>query len=104
MNDLLFDEAVKILRNKVIGKSVSYPNGWINADDLYKIADDIKSSKIDKFGKINDNVEDKMPKWMLMNHTEEQLKDLYDALPFVRNDMTFEEFITEWKHQREIYK
>lgn len=44
--------------------------------------------------------EDKMPKWMLNDHTDEQLKKLYEAMPFVRSEMPFEEYKAEWERQR----
>lgn len=43
---------------------------------------------------------DEMPKWMLKDHTEEELKILYDNLPFVHSSMTFDEYIREWERQR----
>lgn len=45
-------------------------------------------------------MEDKMPKWILKDHTEEQLKSLYDSMPFVRCSMTFEEYKQECECQR----
>lgn len=45
---------------------------------------------------------DRMPKWMLMNQTEEQLRNLYDAMPFVNNTMAFEEYKEEWIRQRKL--
>lgn len=49
-------------------------------------------------------MEDKMPKWLLMDQTDEELLNLYSAMPFVRNDMTFDEFKVEWLKQRKEHK
>ncbi len=56
---ILYGELLDILDKKIIGRSVSYPCGWIKVEDLYKIADDIKS---EKFRKVSKNMKDKMPK------------------------------------------
>lgn len=48
-------------------------------------------------------MDDKMPIWLLLDNTDEELLNLYSAMPFVRNDMTYEEFKEEWLRQREEY-
>lgn len=45
-----------------------------------------------------------MPKWMLRDHTEEELRNLYNGMPFVNSTMTFKEYKTEWERQRELVK
>lgn len=50
MNMILKSGLVRILDNSVIGRSVSYPCGWIKTEDLRKIADAIDDGKYDKFG------------------------------------------------------
>lgn len=49
-------------------------------------------------------MEDEMPKWMLRDHTEEELRNLYNGMPFVNSTMTFKEYKTEWERQRELVK
>ena len=50
MSAILKSGLIKILENFTIGRSSSYHCGWINTDDLRKIADMINNSKYDKFG------------------------------------------------------
>ena len=50
MNSILKSGLIKILDDFIIGRSNSYPCGWINTDDLRKIADMIDNGKYDKFG------------------------------------------------------
>ena len=41
---------IRILESLAIGRSGNYPCGWINTDDLRKIADMIDNGEYDKFG------------------------------------------------------
>ena len=50
MDVILKSGLIKILDDFIIGRSNSYPCGWINTDDLRKIADMIDNGKYDKFG------------------------------------------------------
>ena len=50
MDSILKSGLIKILDDFIIGRSNSYPCGWINTDDLRKIADMIDNGKYDKFG------------------------------------------------------
>lgn len=43
---------------------------------------------------------EKMPDWMLKDHSEECLRKLYDAAKFVKEEMSFESFLEEWAYQR----
>lgn len=48
---------------------------------------------------------EQMPIWMIKDHhTESQLLNYYNALPFVRQEMTFTEYVNEWKTQRADYQ
>lgn len=50
MNDILKTGLFNILDDFTIGRSVTYPEGWIKAEDLRKIADMIDNGQVDKFG------------------------------------------------------
>ena len=50
MDAILKSGLIKILENFAVGRSISYPCGWINTEDLRKIADEIDNGKYDKFG------------------------------------------------------
>lgn len=50
MNVILKSGLIRILEDSVIERSGSYSCGWINTDDLRKIADMIDNGKYDKFG------------------------------------------------------
>lgn len=50
LNDILKTGFLKILDDFIIGRSVTYPEGWIKAEDLRKIADMIDNGQVDKFG------------------------------------------------------
>lgn len=50
MKAILKIELMKIIEDFAIGCSVNHPCGWINTDDLRKIADMIDNSEYDQFG------------------------------------------------------
>ena len=50
MNMILKSGLIRILESFAIGRSGNYPCGWINTDDLRKIADMIDNGEYDKFG------------------------------------------------------
>ena len=50
MNVILKSGLIRILEDSAIGRSGSYPCGWINTDDLRKIVDMIDNGEYDKFG------------------------------------------------------
>lgn len=39
---ILYDELIKEINKKIIGKSVSFPCGWVQKDDLQEIIDNIR--------------------------------------------------------------
>ena len=42
---------VKVIQSLIIGRSISYPEGWIKIDDLEKIIQKYKNGEINRFGK-----------------------------------------------------
>lgn len=54
LNDILKTGLLKILDNFTIGRSPTYPEGWIRAEDLRKIADIIDKGQVDRFGNYID--------------------------------------------------
>jgi hypothetical protein len=47
-------------------------------------------------------MKDKMPEWLLIDYTDEELMEFYKNMPFVKNAFTFEEFKEEWLIQRGV--
>lgn len=52
--DILVSELISIISKNAIGRSTSYPDGWINVDTIQKIAILIENGNIDRFGKIKE--------------------------------------------------
>lgn len=50
MNMILKNGLFKIINNRAIGQSASYPCGWITIEDLREIVDMIDNGEYDKFG------------------------------------------------------
>lgn len=42
---ILYSELIKKLNKKVVGRSLSFPKGWINIDDIEKIIKWYKEGK-----------------------------------------------------------
>lgn len=39
---ILYDELINEINKKIIGRSISYPCGWIKKEDLQEIIDNIR--------------------------------------------------------------
>lgn len=44
---ILKDGLLRILNDYIIGRSSTYPDGWVKAEDLRKIADMIDNKQVD---------------------------------------------------------
>ena len=59
MSIILKSALINILGEITIGRSKSYPCGWIETDDLIKIVNIINSGKYDQFGNMVSNDDQK---------------------------------------------
>ena len=56
--NICINNLIDIIKKNSIGKSLSYPSGWINSETIVKIAKLIENGKIDKFGKLQDQYDE----------------------------------------------